>query len=114
MSPNFKLLSYCIVKCDLPFFTKSYYFIRAILKYSKDVKVNIFSFTAYNLFQIPIFFLMIFSIRKIAIEEDLSNTGILWFKNLNEPDPYLILPLISVGLTYYNLGVIYKIKIREE
>ena len=28
----------------------------------------------------------------------------LWFKDLNEPDPYLILPLIATLLNYINLG----------
>ena len=83
----------------------------------RDVKVNLFSFAAYNLFQIPIFFTMVLSIRKIASEEDLTNTGILWFKvknthfyqNLNEADPYMILPILSVLLTYINLGVILNL-----
>jgi membrane protein insertase Oxa1/YidC/SpoIIIJ len=49
---------------------------------------------------------MVWSIRKIATEEDLSGKGILWFPNLNEADPYMILPIISVIVTYFNLGVI--------
>ena len=28
----------------------------------------------------------------------------LWFPNLNEADPYLILPVIATALNYYNLG----------
>ena len=49
---------------------------------------------------------MVFSIRKIAFEnEALAGAGILWFKNLNEPDPYLILPLMACLLNYLNLGV---------
>jgi len=69
------------------------------------VNVNLLSFTAYNLVQLPIFLLMVWSIRKIATEEDLTNTGILWFPNLNEADPYMILPIFSVIVTYFNLGV---------
>lgn len=50
---------------------------------------------------------MVLSIRKIAFEnEDLAGTGILWFKNLNEADPYLILPILATLLNYLNLGVI--------
>jgi hypothetical protein len=49
---------------------------------------------------------MVLSIRKISTEnEDLSGAGVLWFKNLNEPDPYLILPLLATCLNYFNLGV---------
>lgn len=46
------------------------------------------------------------SIRKISYENnDLAGAGILWFKNLNEPDPYLILPVASAFLNYFNLTV---------
>jgi len=49
---------------------------------------------------------MVMSIRKISFENnDLHGAGILWFKNLNEADPYLILPILSSVLNYYNLTV---------
>jgi len=49
---------------------------------------------------------MVLSIRKIAFEnEDLAGAGIWWFKNLNEADPYMILPLVATILNYINLGV---------
>jgi membrane protein insertase Oxa1/YidC/SpoIIIJ len=104
ISPNIRLLSYCTYKCNLPFFKKYYYFMRSLFKFAKEVNVNLFTFAAYNIFQIPVFFIMVFSIRKISYEEDLTNTGILWFKNLNEPDGYFLLPFISAFLTYYNIG----------
>ena len=105
VSPNIRLLSYCVIKCDLPLRLKAYYYFRAIIKYSKEVNVNLISFVAYNIIQLPIFLLMVWSIRKIATEQDLTGTGILWFKNLNEADPYMILPIISVIVTYFNLCV---------
>ena len=53
---------------------------------------------------------MVLSIRKISTEnEDLTGAGMLWFKNLNEPDAYLILPLIATCLNYFNLGVSNKL-----
>ena len=49
---------------------------------------------------------MVLSIRKISTEnEDLTGAGALWFPNLNEPDPYLLLPMIATVLNYFNLGV---------
>jgi membrane protein insertase Oxa1/YidC/SpoIIIJ len=49
---------------------------------------------------------MVMSIRKISFENsDLHGAGILWFKNLNEADPYLILPILSSVLNYFNLTV---------
>lgn len=104
VSPNIKLLTYCTLKSNLSIPTKAYFYLKACYQYCKDVKVNPFVFAAYNLFQLPVFFLMIMSIRKISYEEDLTNSGILWFKNLNEPDAYMVLPVISVILTYINLG----------
>lgn len=49
---------------------------------------------------------MVLSIRKISFEnEDLAGAGMLWFKDLNEPDPYLILPVTAAMLNYFNLSV---------
>jgi hypothetical protein len=49
---------------------------------------------------------MVLAIRKISFEnEDLAGTGMLWFKDLNEPDPYLVLPILATALNYFNLGV---------
>jgi membrane protein insertase Oxa1/YidC/SpoIIIJ len=92
------------MKCNLPYYKKAYYFTRSLFKYSKEVNVNLFSFAAYNIFQLPVFFIMIFSIRKISYEENLENCGYLWFKDLNEPDAYYILPFLSAFLTYINIG----------
>lgn len=62
------------------------------------------AFYFYNIVQIPVFIIMVLSIRKIATEEDLAGTGVLWFPDLNAPDQYLILPLIATALNYFNLG----------
>ena len=49
---------------------------------------------------------MVLVIRKISFENnDLSGAGVLWFPNLNEPDPYLILPISAALLNYWNLTV---------
>ncbi len=49
---------------------------------------------------------MVLSIRKISFEnDDLAGAGIWWFKNLNEADPYMILPIVATILNYINLGV---------
>ena len=55
--------------------------------------------------QIPVFIVMVLSIRKLSFEnDDLAGKGILWFKDLNEPDPYMVLPLAACLLNYINLG----------
>lgn len=105
VTPNIKLLYIVTKKSNLSSIKKLYYFSRSVLIWMKEVKVNPFLFITYNIIQLPVFFLMIFSIKKISADENLTNCGILWFKNLNEPDPYMILPILSVAITYYNLGV---------
>ena len=81
----------------------------AIYDYSKQTKTNLMAFYFYNLIQIPVFITMVLSIRKIAFEnDDLAGAGAFWFKNLNEADPYLILPIIATILNYINLGVSQK------
>lgn len=48
---------------------------------------------------------MVFSFRTISFEEVemMTGAGILWFPNLNEADPYLILPLASTFVNYFNM-----------
>lgn len=47
---------------------------------------------------------MVMAVRKISYEEDsMQGAGMLWFPNLNEADPYLVLPLLAAGLNYFNL-----------
>lgn len=94
------------------FFKRFRNLVSALYNYSKQTKTNLISFYFYNLIQIPVFIIMVLSIRKISFEnEELSDAGIWWFKNLNEPDPYLILPIIATVLNYVNLGVSFlKIK----
>lgn len=76
----------------------------AAYDFAKQTGVNLLKFYLYNIIQIPIFIIMVFSIRKISFENsDLAGQGIGWFKDLNEADPYLILPLVSTFLNYINL-----------
>ena len=49
---------------------------------------------------------MVMSIRKISYElPELTGAGILWFPDLNEMDPYCILPVTAALLNYFNLTV---------
>ena len=89
------------------FIKRIWHLIGAVYDYSKQTKVNLLAFYFYNIIQIPVFIIMVLSIRKISYENDeLTGAGILWFKNLNEADPYMILPFVATLLNYFNLGVI--------
>lgn len=56
----------------------------AAYDFAKQTGTNLMLFYLYNIIQIPVFVIMIFSIRKISFEnDDLAGQGILWFKDLN-------------------------------
>ena len=91
---------------EMPLYKRVWHFSRAIIDYSKQTNTSLMSFYFYNIIQIPVFILMVLSIRKISHEnEELTGAGALWFKDLNEPDPYMILPVAATALNYFNLGV---------
>lgn len=104
-SPNIRLAAKLFKHSKLPLHKRLWHTFRAIVDYSKQTKTSLLGFYFYNIVQIPVFIVMVLSIRKISTEnEDLTGAGMLWFKNLNEPDAYLILPLLATCLNYFNLG----------
>jgi len=49
---------------------------------------------------------MVMSIRKISYENpELTGAGMWWFPDLNEQDPFCILPVAAALLNYFNLTV---------
>ena len=105
-SPNMRLVMKLFKFSKMPLLSRLRHTISAIYDYSKQTNTNLLAFYFYNLIQIPVFIVMVLSIRKISFEnDDLAGQGIWWFKNLNEADPYLILPIIATILNYINLGV---------
>ena len=105
-SPSIRLAVKLTKHSELPLYKRVWLGARAVLDFSRQTNTNLLAFYFYNIVQIPVFIIMVLSIRKIATEnEDLSDQGILWFKDLNAPDSYLILPLIATALNYFNLGV---------
>mmetsp|Transcript_10173 Transcript_10173/g.17147 ORF Transcript_10173/g.17147 Transcript_10173/m.17147 type:complete len:209 (-) Transcript_10173:184-810(-) len=103
-SPNIRLAFRLFKSSKLPILKKLYYLLSALIDYQRQTKTSMIQFYACNIIQVPIFIIMVMSVRKISHEnEDLAGTGMLWFPNLNEPDPYLILPLASAMLNYINL-----------
>ena len=56
-----------------------------------------------NLFQIPVHMVWVSLINRMAFNYDknpeLLTQGLLWFKDLSQPDPFCILPVIGAGVT---------------
>lgn len=105
-SPNIRLVMKLFKHSKMSFLGRLKNTASAIYDYSKQTKTNLLAFYFYNIIQIPVFIVMVLSIRKISYEnDDLAGAGIWWFKNLNEADPYMILPIVATVLNYINLGV---------
>jgi membrane protein insertase Oxa1/YidC/SpoIIIJ len=105
-SPNIRITAKLFKFAKMPLHQRLYHGFRACVDYARQTNTSLGAFYFYNIVQIPVFILMVMSIRKIATEnEDLTGAGCLWFPNLNEPDAYLILPIIATLLNYFNLGV---------
>lgn len=56
----------------------------------------------FNIFHIPLMITMVWSVRRLMIEESVKSSGFLWIDSLANIDPYYILPFITVGCYYYN------------
>jgi len=105
-SPNMRIAAKLFKFSKMPIHKRIYHTVLACVDFAKQTNTSLLAFYFYNIIQIPVFILMVLSIRKISTEqEDMAGAGILWFKDLNEPDAYLILPIIATVLNYVNLGV---------
>jgi membrane protein insertase Oxa1/YidC/SpoIIIJ len=74
-------------------------------------KINPFSVFLSPFLQIPFFMYMSIDLRKIIngadpeLSQQLTEGGILWFKDLTEPDMWYTLPILGGVLLYYNVEV---------
>lgn len=107
-SPNIRLAVTLFKRSKMNIFKRIYYLCSAVLDYQRQTKTSLGLFYFYNIIQLPVFIIMIMSIRKISYEEEMTGCGMLWFPNLNEPDQYLILPIAAALLNYFNLTVSNK------
>lgn len=70
----------------------------------KKHKVSAVRGFTYGFLQVPHFLTYVWSVRYLcATNSELQTGGTLWFTDLTESDPYMILPVISCSLTYLNL-----------
>ena len=74
-------------------------------------KVNPLAVFISPLLQLPVFWYVSIDLRKIINGQDphlaseLMESGLFWFKDLTEPDPWFALPVLSGLLLYYNVEV---------
>lgn len=104
-SPHIRLATKLFKHSKMALPKRLWYFVAAIYNFQKQTKASLIAFYTCNIIQVPIFIIMVLSIRKISFEnDDLAGAGMLWFKNLNEADPYLILPVAAALINYLNLS----------
>jgi len=105
-SPSIRLAAKLFKHSKLALPSRVYNSLRAMIDFAQQTKTSLMKFYFYNIIQIPVFIVMVLSIRKVCYENsDLAGAGFGWFVNLNQPDPYFILPLLATALNYANLGV---------
>lgn len=57
----------------------------------------------YNVFHVPMLITLIWSIRRLLIDESFKTTAFLWIPSLSGIDPYYVIPMMTVSCFYYNL-----------
>jgi len=62
-SPNIRLTWKLMNHSKLPIYKRAWYGARAVLDLTKQTKTNLLSFYFYNLIQLPVFIIMVLSIR---------------------------------------------------
>ena len=73
-SPSIRLAFKLMRFSKLPLHKRAWHGTRAIFDFTKQTKTNLTAFYFYNIIQIPVFILMVFTIRKISTEnEDLND-----------------------------------------
>lgn len=84
--------------------------VRAQLHVWKLSGVNPLKIMVTPVTQLTIFIIYVISIRQMIRSGDLDLTeeGTLWFKNLQEPDPYYLLPIIATVSSYTSLEFALK------
>lgn len=59
--------------------------------------------------QLPFVLLFFWTLQELTFSQELfpsmTTDGFFWFKNLTEPDPYYILPLLLAGSTFISIHV---------
>lgn len=84
--------------------TRDYVHLQSVMKLRKLFHCEFYK-SLVNLFiQVPVFITVAMSIRIVTqFDPQLQSAGILWFNDLGQPDPYLILPITAVALTVYSI-----------
>ncbi|OMJ83618.1 hypothetical protein SteCoe_15406 [Stentor coeruleus] len=78
--------------------------ITSVRQINKSHNTNFTKAFTYVLLQVPQFITFIWSIRSLcARNNELKTGGTAWFVDLTQSDPTMILPLVSLGVTYFNL-----------
>ena len=102
--PNYRLLNELLKNAEISKANRLITLLTSVRKINKEHNIKFSKAFAYGLFQLPQFLTFIWGIRSLCVRNpDLVTGGTAWFVDLSQSDPYMILPLCSLGLTYMNL-----------
>lgn len=103
-APDYRLLSDLVVSSTVRKREKLYIFLSSARQINKSHNTRFSKAFTYGFLQLPQFLTFIWGVRSLCVRNpDLKTGGIAWFTDLSAADPYLILPILSIGLTYMNL-----------
>eukprot|EP01016_Furgasonia_blochmanni_P013781 TRINITY_DN1708_c0_g1_i3.p1 TRINITY_DN1708_c0_g1~~TRINITY_DN1708_c0_g1_i3.p1 ORF type:complete len:258 (-),score=45.95 TRINITY_DN1708_c0_g1_i3:184-957(-) len=78
-------------------------FSKLVYKIVRAQKLKALRLVVYNMIHFPLLINIIWTIRRLLVEDSFKNTSFLWIDSLVNIDPYYILPCLTVACYYWNL-----------
>ena len=79
-------------------------FVKSAREINKNHNTKFYKVFGYAIIQFPQFLTFVWGVRSLCYHNDqLKTGGLFWFTDLSVPDPYMVLPILSIGTTYFNL-----------
>jgi membrane protein insertase Oxa1/YidC/SpoIIIJ len=102
--PNYRLLGQVLQEAEAGRWQKISAAVTTARQINQKYNTKFLKAFTYIFLQVPQFITFIWAVRSLcARNESLKTGGTLWFGDLTVPDPYMILPVVSLGMTYMNL-----------
>jgi YidC/Oxa1 family membrane protein insertase len=102
--PNYRLLNDIVKNSEASNTEKILISIKTFRQINKTHNIQFSKTFLYGFLQFPQFITFVWAVRSLCgHNNELKTGGTGWFTDLTEPDPYMVLPIISLSFTYFNL-----------
>ena len=102
--PSYRLAGEIIKHAEVSNFTKISAWYTTSRQINKFYKTKFYKAFIYAILQIPQFITFVWSVRSLCVtNSELITGGTGWFVDLTVPDPFMILPIFAIGVSYLNL-----------